>query len=86
MAWGCSDGTLVDLFDFNDYGFDVWCGEDGSGNPVNCRLSLDDGAIEVLSPPQFPNDGGTFRPSRNSFAPFEGKASNGVWSDLLRQR
>ena len=71
------DGTQVDLFKFDDYGFYTWCG--GS----NCRLSLDDGAIEGLIPPQFPNDGGTFRPSRNSFAGFNGKASNGAWTLLV---
>ncbi len=74
------DGSQVDLFAFEDYNFYVWCGEDASQNPLNCRLSLDDRAIEGLAPPQFPNDGGTFRPSRSSFAPFEGKASNGTWS------
>ena len=68
------DGTQAQLFAFNDYGFYTWCG--GS----NCQLSLDDWAIEGLAPPQFPNDGGAFRPSRSSFAPFNGKPSNGVWT------
>ena len=77
------DGTSADLFDFNDYGFYTWCGEDASHNPVNCRLSIDDGAIAGLAPPQFPNNGGTFRPSRSSFAPFNGKQSSGTWSLLV---
>ena len=34
------DGTLADLFAFADYDFYVWCGNDGSGNPTNCRLAL----------------------------------------------
>jgi hypothetical protein len=68
------DGAQVDLFAFDDYGFYTWCG--GS----NCQLSIDDWATEGLAPPQFPNDGGTFRPSRNSFAPFDGKASGGAWT------
>ncbi len=71
---GAPDGTQTELFAFNDYGFYTWC-----GGP-NCQLSLDDWAIEGLAPPQFPNDGGVFRPSRSSFAPFNGKASNGVWT------
>ncbi len=71
------DGAVVDLFTFNDYGFYTWC---GGGN---CKLSLDDGAIAGLAPPQFPNNGGSFRPSCNSFAPFNGKASNGVWTLLV---
>ena len=74
------DGTLADLFAFADYDFYVWCGNDGSGNPTNCRLSLDDGAIEGLWPPPFPNNGGTFRPSRSSLAAFDGKASSGTWT------
>jgi len=71
---GAPDGTLVDLLAFEDYGSYVWCG--GS----NCQLSIDDDAQEGLAPPQFPNTGGTYRPSRNSFAPFVGKASNGTWT------
>jgi len=71
---GAPDGTNIDLFAFDDYGSYIWCG--GS----DCQLSLDDWAIPGLAPPQFPNDGGTFRPSRNSFAPFAGKASSGVWT------
>ncbi|MEZ4834199.1 MAG: hypothetical protein R2873_19815 [Caldilineaceae bacterium] len=71
---GAPDGTAVDLFAFEDYGFYVWCG--GS----NCQLSISDDAIAGLKPPQFPNDGGTFRPSRNSFAGFVGKAANGAWT------
>jgi hypothetical protein len=76
VAFGLAapDGAQVDLFAFEDYGNYNWCG--GS----NCQLSIDDWAIEGLAPPQFPNDGGTFRPSRNSFAPFNGKASSGVWT------
>lgn len=71
---GAPDGTLVDLFAFEEYGSYTWCG--GS----NCDLSIDDDAIEGLIPPQFPNTGGTYRPSRNSFAPFAGKQSNGAWT------
>lgn len=70
---GAPDGTLVDLFAFNDYGFYTWC---GGGN---CQLSIDDDAVAGLKPP-FPLTGGTFRPSRNSFAGFQGKASNGDWT------
>lgn len=77
------DGTTVDLFAFGDYGFYVWCGSDASYNPLDCRLSLDDAAVEGLAPPQFPNEGGIYRPSRNSFAPFNGKASSGAWTLLV---
>ena len=76
---GSPDGTQVELFVFDDFGFYNWCG-DG-----DCRLSMDDWAIQGLTPPIFPNDGGTFRPSRNSFAPFEGKAEPGRL-DLLCDR
>ncbi len=71
---GAPDGAQVELFAFNDVGYYTWCGNS------NCQLSLDDWAIEGLAPPQFPNDGGAFRPSRSSFAAFDGKASNGVWT------
>jgi hypothetical protein len=70
------DGATIDLFAFNDYGYYDWCGSDS----VNCHLSLDDAAIEGLIPPSPPNNGATFRPSRNSFAPFNGKASSGAWT------
>lgn len=70
---GAPDGTVTDLFAFDDYNFYTWC---GGGN---CQLSIDDDAIEGLEPP-FPPTSGTFRPSRNSFAGFQGKASNGVWT------
>ncbi|MFN8333457.1 MAG: LamG-like jellyroll fold domain-containing protein, partial [Saprospiraceae bacterium] len=71
---GAPDGTVKDLFAFDDYGFYTWCG--GS----NCKLSLDDAAQAGLHPPQFPNNGGTFRPSRSALAEFNGKASNGTWT------
>ncbi|MBI1293418.1 hypothetical protein GC175_00485 [bacterium] len=71
---GAPDGTRVDLFAFEEVGSYFGC---GSGN---CLFSLDDAAIEGLVPPDPPTDGGTFRPSRNSFAPFEGKAGNGAWT------
>jgi hypothetical protein len=71
---GAPDGTRVDLFAFEEVGRYFEC---GSGN---CLFSLDDAAIEGLVPPNPPTDGGTFRPSRNSFAPFEGKAGNGAWT------
>ncbi len=70
---GAPDGTATDLFAFDDYNFYTWC---GGGN---CQFSIDDDAIEGLEPP-FPPTSGTFRPSRNSFAGFQGKASNGVWT------
>ncbi len=72
------DGTTVDLFYFDDYSRSFFdCGNS------DCHLSIDDGAIEGLVPPQFPNDGNTYRPTRNSFAPFNGKASNGSWKLLV---
>ncbi len=78
FSLGAPNGTVVDLFDFDATGnFYVWCG--GS----NCQMSLDDGAIPGLIPPQFPNNGGTFQPNLSSFAPFNGLSSQGTWTLFL---
>ncbi|MBI1298362.1 hypothetical protein GC175_25795, partial [bacterium] len=71
---GAPDGTVVDLFAFEDYGDYSWCG--GS----NCLFSIADDAVAGLNPPQFPTTGDAYRPSRNSFAGFVGKQSNGAWT------
>ncbi len=79
------NGTTADLFAFDDYNRSYdYCGDDPStGQPFDCRLSLDDAAMAGLQPPQFPNNGDTYRPNRSSFAPFNGLASSGNWTLLV---
>ncbi|NUM43532.1 MAG: hypothetical protein HUU38_02415 [Anaerolineales bacterium] len=75
---GAPDGTTLDLFSFGATNqFPVWC-----GGP-NCWLSLDDGAIPGLIPPQFPNTGGTYQPNLSTFEPFNGLSSQGDWTLLI---
>jgi hypothetical protein len=72
---GAPDGTVADLFSFDATNqFYVWCG--GS----NCQMSLDDGAIPGLIPPEFPDNGGTYQPNLSSFTPFNGLSSQGTWT------
>ncbi|MBI1293407.1 hypothetical protein GC175_00430, partial [bacterium] len=71
---GAPDGTAVDLFNFDEIDFYTWC---GGGN---CQFGIADDALEWLIPPNPPTTGDAYRPSRNSFAGFVGKQSNGTWT------